>query len=214
MHGSLGTGWDPLGSVEHTLGSTELQDCGPWVWLWHAVDSGLNVRDSSEQVRLCRWGLRFANNRTAKRYATGRCRTGGSNNIHCTAVRSLPGRTLAFTLGHKNCRLASHYFELRPAVTGLTGSDQYLNGHVRVRDLQHCPHIFFILVINQLGGKNLFYNKFISCLYMFRAPCAHRQEVKTVLYSLWYRHTFRWPSGAQSRRGLLSLSTCAPDGHL
>jgi len=31
---------------------------------------------------------------------------------------------------------------------------------------------FFILVINQLDAQNLFYNKFISCLYMFRAPCA------------------------------------------
>ena len=27
----------------------------------------------------------------------------------------------------------------------------------------------FILVINQLYAQNLFYNKFISCLYMFRA---------------------------------------------
>ena len=36
----------------------------------------------------------------------------------------------------------------------------------------------FILVINQLDAQDLFYNKFISCLYMFRAPCAHRQEVK------------------------------------
>ena len=24
---------------------------------------------------------------------------------------------------------------------------------------------------------------------MFRAPCAHRQEVKIVLYSLWYHYT-------------------------
>ena len=24
---------------------------------------------------------------------------------------------------------------------------------------------------------------------MFRAPCVHRQEVKIVLYSLWYHHT-------------------------
>ena len=47
----------------------------------------------------------------------------------------------------------------------------------------------FILVINQLDAQNLFYNKFISCLYMFRAPCAHRQEVEIVLYSLWYHHT-------------------------
>ena len=45
----------------------------------------------------------------------------------------------------------------------------------------------FILIINQLDAQNLFYNKFISCLYMFRAPCAHRQEVKIVLYSLWYQ---------------------------
>ena len=49
----------------------------------------------------------------------------------------------------------------------------------------------FILVINQLDARNLFYSKFISCLYMFRAPCAHRQEVKIVLYSLWYDHTYR-----------------------
>ena len=32
--------------------------------------------------------------------------------------------------------------------------------------------------------KFLFYNKFIICLYMFRASYVHRQEVKIVLYSL------------------------------
>ena len=37
--------------------------------------------------------------------------------------------------------------------------------------------------------KILFYNKFIICLNMFRALCAHHQEVKIVLYSIWYRHT-------------------------
>ena len=47
----------------------------------------------------------------------------------------------------------------------------------------------FILVINQLDAQNLFYSKFISCLYMFQAQCAHRQEVKIILYSLWYHHT-------------------------
>ena len=26
---------------------------------------------------------------------------------------------------------------------------------------------------------------------------AHRQEVKIILYSLWYHHTYRWPSGAR-----------------
>ena len=43
----------------------------------------------------------------------------------------------------------------------------------------------FILVINHIDAQNLFYNKFLSCLHMFRAPCAHRQDVKIVLYSLW-----------------------------
>jgi len=49
----------------------------------------------------------------------------------------------------------------------------------------HLSILVFILVINQLGAQNLFHNKFIICLYMFRAPCAHRQEVKIVSYSLW-----------------------------
>ena len=62
----------------------------------------------------------------------------------------------------------------------------------------------FILVINQLEAQNLFYNKFISCLYMFRAPCAHRQEVKILLCSLWYHHNYRWPSRAQAERRVLS----------
>jgi len=57
--------------------------------------------------------------------------------------------------------------------------------------------------------KILFYNKFIACLYMFRALCAHRQEVKTVLYSLWYHQTCRWPSRSQVERSfdLLTMST-------
>jgi len=37
--------------------------------------------------------------------------------------------------------------------------------------------------------KILFYNKIIKCLHIFRALCAHHQEVKIVLYSIWYRHT-------------------------
>ena len=58
--------------------------------------------------------------------------------------------------------------------------------------------------------KILFYSKFIKCLYMFRALYAHHQEVKVVLYSIWYHHTCRWPSGAQVERGLnqSSLNLC------
>jgi len=57
-------------------------------------------------------------------------------------------------------------------------------------------HLSIILVINQLNAQILFYNKFIICLYMFRALCAHHQEVQ-IVYSLWYHHTCRWPPGAQ-----------------
>jgi len=34
-------------------------------------------------------------------------------------------------------------------------------------------------IITPIGGRPV----------MFRAPCAHRQEVKIVLYSIWYHHT-------------------------
>ena len=61
--------------------------------------------------------------------------------------------------------------------------------------------ISFTLVIKQLNAKNLVLYKFIICLYMFRALCAHHEEVKIVLYSIWYHHTCRWPSGAQVERG-------------
>jgi hypothetical protein len=37
--------------------------------------------------------------------------------------------------------------------------------------------------------KFLFYSKIIIFLYMFRPLCVHHQEVKIVLYSIWYHHT-------------------------
>jgi len=33
------------------------------------------------------------------------------------------------------------------------------------------------------------------------STCAHHQEVKIALHSLWYHHTYRWPSHTQA--GLL-----------
>ena len=82
----------------------------------------------------------------------------------------------------------------------------YINISTTIFDVLLTVHIsIFILVINQLDAQNLFYNEFISCLYMFRAPFARRQEVKIVLYSLWYHHTYRWPSGAQVERGLVGM---------
>jgi hypothetical protein len=49
------------------------------------------------------------------------------------------------------------------------------------------------------------YNKFIIRLYMFRAICAQHQEVRIVLYSVWYR-----PVGGRPVHGLRedSLNPC------
>ena len=72
----------------------------------------------------------------------------------------------------------------------------YMMGHVFLC-FAHRASQYIYLSINQLDAQNLFYSEFISCLYMFRASCAHRQEVKIVFYSIWCHHTYRWPSRAQ-----------------
>ena len=54
----------------------------------------------------------------------------------------------------------------------------------------------FISVFNQIDAKKMCFTiSFISCLYMFRAPCAHHQEVKIALHSLWCHYTYRWQYG-------------------
>jgi len=50
---------------------------------------------------------------------------------------------------------------------------------------------FFILVFNQLGAQNLFHNKFYFMPLHVSSTCAHHQEVKIVLDSFWYHHTYR-----------------------
>jgi len=55
----------------------------------------------------------------------------------------------------------------------------------------------FILVFNQLDAQNLFHNKFYFMLLHVSSTYAHYPEVKIVLHSLWYHHTYRWPSRAR-----------------
>ena len=54
----------------------------------------------------------------------------------------------------------------------------------------------FISVINQLDAQNLFHNKFYFMPLHVSSTCARHQEVKIALHSLWYHHTYRWPSRA------------------
>ena len=86
----------------------------------------------------------------------------------------------------KNSKM-SYFMNVRLMVVDLFHTDRRTDRNDRFNN----GFSLFILVINQFDAQNLFYSKFISCLYMFRAPCAHRQEVKIVLYSLWYHHTYR-----------------------
>jgi len=49
-------------------------------------------------------------------------------------------------------------------------------------------YITFISVFNQLDAQNLFHNKFYIMPLHVSSTCAHHQEVKVALHSLWYHH--------------------------
>ena len=49
----------------------------------------------------------------------------------------------------------------------------------------------FISVFNQLDAQNLFHNKFYIMPLHVSSTCAHHQEVKIALHSLWYHHTYK-----------------------
>ena len=72
-------------------------------------------------------------------------------------------------------------------------------------DVLLAVHLSIILVINQLNAQNLLYSKCIICLRV-SSTMYHHQEFEIVLYSIWCHHTFRWPTGAQVERRLLSPS--------
>ena len=46
----------------------------------------------------------------------------------------------------------------------------------------------FISVFNQLDAQNLIHNKFYFMPLHVSSTCAHHQEVKIALHSLWYHH--------------------------
>jgi len=55
----------------------------------------------------------------------------------------------------------------------------------------------FISVFNKLDAQNLFHNKFYFMPLYVSSICAHHQEVKIALHSIWYHHTYRWPPVAR-----------------
>ena len=55
---------------------------------------------------------------------------------------------------------------------------------------------------NQIDAQNLFHNKLYFMPLHVSSTCAHHQEVKIALHSLWYHHIYRWSSRVQVDRGL------------
>jgi len=74
----------------------------------------------------------------------------------------------------------------------------------------------FISVFNQLDAKNLFHNKFYLIPVHVSSTCAHRQEVKIALHSLWYHHneTSEWSYRCDDTRGCVMHFRPPDDEHM
>jgi len=51
--------------------------------------------------------------------------------------------------------------------------------------------------LTNLMHKICFTISFISCLHYVSSTCAHHQEVRIALHSLWYHRTYSWLSRAR-----------------
>jgi len=66
----------------------------------------------------------------------------------------------------------------------------------------------FISVFKQLDAQNLFHNKFYFMPLHVSSICAHHQEVKIALRSLWYHHIMI-PEAVCCNFDHLMMSKCA-----
>jgi hypothetical protein len=65
------------------------------------------------------------------------------------------------------------------------------SGNVNTAQIEQISNaFFFISLFNQLDAQNLFHSKFYFMPLHVSSTCAHHQEVKTSLHSLWYHHTY------------------------
>ena len=70
---------------------------------------------------------------------------------------------------------------------------------------------FNILVTDQLNAQILvFITSLLYASTCFKHYCAHHQEVKIVLYSIGYRHTYRWRPVRRLRGFSLNLRSGRP----
>ena len=106
----------------------------------------------------------------------------------CGRITSVPATAWQQTWQSNNVSLDSEI--AIPLVTDRTRNTLNLSG------LE--PETIYPILspFNQLDAQNLFHNEFYFMPLHVSSTCAHHQEVKTVLYSIWYHHTCRWPSRA------------------
>ena len=71
-------------------------------------------------------------------------------------------------------------------VVTVNGNEIFLGGVLLTVHLS-----IFISLLNQIEAQNLFHNKFYFMPLHVSSTCAHHQEAKTALHSLWYHQTYR-----------------------
>jgi len=79
----------------------------------------------------------------------------------------------------------------------MTVNQQVNETSIWIFDVLLTMHLsIFISAFNQHDAQNCFHNKLYFMPLHVLSTCAHHQEVKIALHSLWYRHTYRWLSCA------------------
>jgi len=91
------------------------------------------------------------------------------------------------TVAHIRCPLFLSECQYSFSVIDLFSENTHSNFDVLLT-----VHLKFISVFNQLDAQNLFHNKFYFMPLRVSSTCAHHQEVKIALHSLWYHHTYRF----------------------
>ena len=71
-----------------------------------------------------------------------------------------------------------------------------------------CISVYLSQYLTNLMHKILFHNKFYFTPLHVLSTCAHHQEVKIALHSLWYHHTYRWLTRAQVERREMATYGC------
>jgi len=84
----------------------------------------------------------------------------------------------------KNGAAASPLFDLVTCVSVVALQGTVTLDINRLRT-QRKQATFFISVLNQIHAQNLFYNKFYFMPLHVSSTCAHHQDVKIALHSLW-----------------------------